>query len=74
MDQPFWGQRAADLGVGPRPIPRNQLTAERLASAISQAVTDSQMKQRAVALGERIRAEDGVRCALKVIDRYLSKY
>jgi sterol 3beta-glucosyltransferase len=27
-DQPFWGQRVADLGVGPKPIPRKKLTAE----------------------------------------------
>ena len=24
-DQPFWGQRVADLGVGPAPIPRRKL-------------------------------------------------
>jgi hypothetical protein len=29
-DQGFWGQRVADLGVGTAPIPRKQLTAERL--------------------------------------------
>ncbi|HEY1012134.1 MAG TPA: glycosyltransferase, partial [Herpetosiphonaceae bacterium] len=32
-DQPFWGRRVADLGAGPAPIPRKQLTAERLAAA-----------------------------------------
>ncbi len=26
IDQPFWGQRVADLGAGPQPIPRRQLT------------------------------------------------
>ena len=38
-DQPFWGQRVADRGVGPRPIPRQQLTAARLAYALDQAAT-----------------------------------
>jgi len=30
-DQPFWGQRVQDLGVGPAPIPRQKLTVDRLA-------------------------------------------
>ena len=39
-DQPFWAHRVADLGVGPAPIPRKKLTAERLAQAIQVAVTE----------------------------------
>jgi sterol 3beta-glucosyltransferase len=59
-DQPFWGQRVADLGVGTAPIPRKHLTVERLAQAIDRAVTDSVMRQRAAALGTKIQAEDGI--------------
>lgn len=66
-DQLFWGQRVADLGVGVRPIPRKKLTAERLAAAIHQAVTDPVMRQRAVTLGGKIRAEDGVGQAVSII-------
>jgi len=68
-DQPLWARRVAELGVGPRPIPRRQLTAERLAAAITSAVTDERMRARAAALGERIRAEDGVGRAIEVIER-----
>jgi UDP:flavonoid glycosyltransferase YjiC (YdhE family) len=71
MDQPFWGQRVADLGVGPRPIPRKHLTVERLATAIRAAVTDREMRHRARVLGARIRAEDGVGRAVSIIDRYV---
>ena len=60
-DQPYWGQRVADLGVGPAPIPRKKLTAERLAQAIQTAVTDQAMRGRAAELGAKIRAEDGSR-------------
>jgi UDP:flavonoid glycosyltransferase YjiC (YdhE family) len=67
MDQPFWGQRVADLGVGPQPIPRKQLSVERLAAAITMALTDKEMQGRASALGERIRAEDGVAKAVEII-------
>jgi sterol 3beta-glucosyltransferase len=68
-DQPLWARRVTELGVGPRSIPRRQLTAERLAAAITQAITDRDMRARAAMLGERIRAEDGVARAIEVIER-----
>jgi len=71
IDQPFWGQRVADLGAGPQPIPRKQLTAERLADAINIAVTDEKMRRRAADLGEIIRAEDGVARAVEVINSHI---
>jgi sterol 3beta-glucosyltransferase len=66
-DQPFWGQRVADLGVGAAPIPRKQLTVERLATAMRQVVTDRSMRQRATALGAQIRAEDGIANAVAIV-------
>jgi UDP:flavonoid glycosyltransferase YjiC (YdhE family) len=69
-DQPFWGRRVAALGVGPAPIPRKQLTVERLAQAIQAACTDQPMRQRAAELGERIRKEDGVACAVALIEHF----
>lgn len=68
-DQPFWGARVADLGVGPQPIPRKKLTPERLSRAIREAVTDAGLRQRASNLGQRIRSEDGVAKAVAVIQR-----
>ena len=59
-DQPNWARRIEALGVGPRAIPFRELTAELLADAIRQATSDTAMRQRASALGERIRHEDGV--------------
>jgi sterol 3beta-glucosyltransferase len=66
-DQPFWGQRVAELGVGSKPIPRKQLTAERLAEAIHRAVTDRSMRQRAADLGAKIQAEDGIANAVAIV-------
>lgn len=66
-DQPFWGARIAELGVGPRPIPRKRLTAERLAQAIRDTVASEEMRQRASKLGESIRSEDGVATAVEII-------
>jgi UDP:flavonoid glycosyltransferase YjiC (YdhE family) len=70
-DQPFWGRRVADLGVGPTPISKAKLTAERLAAAITQATTDDVMPQRAAALGERLRSEHGVGRAVAFINARL---
>ncbi len=73
-DQPYWGRRIAELGVGPEPIPRKKLTAERLARAIQQAVRDQPMRQRAAELGMRIRAEDGVGRAVAIIQKMEIRY
>lgn len=48
------------LGAGPEPIPRKRLTQARLTEALHLAVTDDAMRARAAALGERLRAENGV--------------
>lgn len=71
FDQPFWGARIKELGLGPDPIPLKKLTADALANAIGIAVTDSDIRQRANSCGEAIRAEDGIGNAVKVIQRYL---
>lgn len=68
-DQPFWGRRIAELGVGPAPISRKKLTVERLAQAIQTAVTDQTMRQRAAALGAQIRAEDGIAGAVAIVEQ-----
>ena len=68
-DQPFWGQRVHDLGVGPAPIPRSKLTVDRLAGAIQEAVTNTTMRQRAAELGSKIQAEDGIANAVAIIQR-----
>jgi len=67
-DQHFWAWRVAALGAGPQPIRRRQLSAERLAAAITEAVTNRTIQARAAALGERIRDEDGVGTAVALLE------
>jgi sterol 3beta-glucosyltransferase len=69
-DQPFWGERVRALGVGTAPIPRKQLTADKLAQAITAAVSDREMRQRSSALGEQIRDEDGIGQAVRLIEQH----
>lgn len=73
-DQPAWAERVATLGVGLHLPGSKKLAAERLAEAIQTAVTDSALRARAAALGERIRAEDGVARAVEIIERYAAGF
>lgn len=63
-DQPYWGKRLYRLGVGLPHIPRHKLTTQNLAQAITQLTTDPTMRTNAHALGQKIRAEDGVQTAV----------
>jgi UDP:flavonoid glycosyltransferase YjiC (YdhE family) len=69
-DQCAWAERVVHLGVGPRAPGIRSLTAEKLAAAINIAVNDSALRQRAAALGEKIRAENGVARAVEIIERH----
>ncbi len=69
-DQPFWGRRVQALGVGPKPIPRRRLSAERLAEGIRLMVADEAMRRRAADLGARIREEDGVGRAVDLLEQH----
>ena len=72
FDQPFWGQRIADLGVGTKPIEQKELTLDKLSAAINTVVYDRQIRDRATRIGEKIRLENGVARAVKIIDTCLS--
>ena len=73
VDQPFWGRRVYELGVGPKPIPFNKLSAEGLAASINLAVNSSEIRRNASELSERIRAEKGVANAVEEIQNLLSQ-
>jgi UDP:flavonoid glycosyltransferase YjiC (YdhE family) len=47
-------------------------SAAALAEALIRATSDAAMSQRAAALAEKIRAEDGVKTTLEIFSRYLS--
>ena len=72
-DQYFWGRRVAALGAGPQPIPRPQLTVERLAQALNTALDDPAIRRRAAEIGARLRAENGLDRAVELIHCYLDQ-
>jgi UDP:flavonoid glycosyltransferase YjiC (YdhE family) len=74
FDQPLWAQRVARLGAGARPLPRRKLTAERLAAALGEVVNDPATLDRARALSQRLRSEDGVARAVRLIDDHVAAH
>lgn len=68
-DQPFWGDRVFASGCGPRPIPREKLTAELLAEALSLLVGDPTYAQNAAIMGEKMRQEHGCANAADLIEQ-----
>jgi sterol 3beta-glucosyltransferase len=73
-DQPFWGGRVHELGVGPRPIGQGCLSVDGLAAAFGALAADEGMRHRAAELGEKIRAEDGVGRAVAWVEAFLAKH
>lgn len=69
-DQPLWGKRVHELGVGPPPLTKKKLDAETLADGIARLVDDRSMRDAAGRLGERIREEDGPAEAVAFMGRH----
>ncbi|WP_394842209.1 SAM-dependent methyltransferase [Pendulispora brunnea] len=68
-DQPFWGRRITDLGVGTC-MPFEQLTATRLGQAL-RGIQSEDVRTRARKLGEALRREDGIATAVRTIEERL---
>ena len=73
-DQYAWAERGVKLGVGPRAVEMKRLTAEKLAEAIHTAVNDAALRARAVALGVKIRAENGIARAIEVLEHHAADF
>ena len=71
-DQPAWGQRVFELGVGSKPIKKSKLTADKLANAIRYSLTPK-IVNNAEQLGQQLRQENGVQKATQIIENFISK-
>jgi sterol 3beta-glucosyltransferase len=71
-DQPAWGLRVYELGVGAKPIKKTKLTSGKLAAAISYALQPAIIAN-AEKLGVEFRKENGVEKAVDVINKYLQE-
>lgn len=69
-DQPFWGSMVAKAGAGPTPIPYKQLTADKLADAIMEALQPAAL-EKARELGAKIKRESGAEIGGKSFHKQL---
>ncbi|MFI1722829.1 glycosyltransferase [Streptomyces sp. NPDC020489] len=69
FDAGFWSARLVALGVAPTVVPLRRLSSDALASALTRATRDPGYRERARALGTRIRAEDGVAPVVAAVNR-----
>ena len=70
-EQRFWSWRLNAIGAAPPPLPRDQLTTERLTQALAEALNSPTMSARRPALAREITAEDGLEQAARRIDEWL---
>lgn len=70
-DQHYWGRRVHELGVGPAPVHRAQLSADRLTQLLI-GLADPDVVGSAALLGERLRVEDGVATAVAAAQQWLA--
>jgi len=72
-DQPFWGKRVSDLGLGTT-IPYEQLTTPKLADALDLIAASESMQVEATRIAERLAQEDGLSNATQSIYRHVSSF
>ncbi|CAO2834082.1 unnamed protein product [Amaranthus hypochondriacus] len=71
-DQFFWGDKLHKKGLGPEPIPFDQLTVEALSKAI-EFMLNPEVKSRVMEIAQLIQNEDGVAAAVDSFHRHLPK-
>lgn len=72
VDQPYHARRMHALGVGPAPLPHRRLSAQTLASLITEMLDSPRAAvygQRAREVAQTCRAEDGVGKTVALLDR-----
>lgn len=68
-DQSFWAGRVHELGVGPKPLPRADITAHTLAGRFTDLVETDSYRSNSARLAERISTESGAERAVEILER-----
>jgi UDP:flavonoid glycosyltransferase YjiC (YdhE family) len=71
-DQPDNAARAARLGIA-RIVARHQYTPARVAAQLGRLLEDTKYAQRAAAVGEQVRQEDGVQAACDALEALIQR-
>ena len=73
IDQFAWAKRIHSIGVATKPISRKELTAQSLATAITETVSNAQLKTKAKDVSQKINNENGIADAVKAIEEVMSQ-
>lgn len=68
VDQFFWARILRDRAVATAGIPHRRLSGAALGTALDQALHDETLRDRAAAMAEQIRSEDGLQRAVEAIE------
>lgn len=69
-DQSYWGKVLYRLGVAPKFLHRQDMTAGRLVKRINAVLSSDQIAERAKSLARQINTEDGLGTAVKLIEEF----
>ena len=72
LDQFYWAHRVERLGIGPRALPVDLITADILTDRVDAALGDPGIRKRAATLGPLIAARNGANAAVDEIERLAS--
>lgn len=72
LDQPYWGQRLASLGLGPAALARLGLKADELATRIREALNNLAYAEHCQSIAKILASERGTAAAVGEIERFLS--
>jgi UDP:flavonoid glycosyltransferase YjiC (YdhE family) len=73
IDQFAWAERIHSLSVATQPIPRKELTTDKLFKALTEALDNPIISENAAKLGLKIREEDGLKSAVMAIESVMNK-
>src|SRR3954447_2355573 len=72
LDQFYWAHRVAQLGLGPRGLPVQLVTADILAERLDDALSDPRYGKRAAEIGRAVRGRNGAPAAVEQLERLVS--
>jgi vancomycin aglycone glucosyltransferase len=72
LDQYYWASRVEHLGLGPRPLPVDLVTADVLAERLDRALNDPGFRGRTKAFAPVISARNGVDAAVDFLEQLVS--
>lgn len=73
-DQPFWGNLVWQNGCGPRPLPRNRLSVQKLTKAVIDLVSRRRYADNARKMAEKMNEENGIKAASDIIEKEITSW